>query len=100
MQTKKIKSIELYAKKWFQNSYGNTYFSCEIYINDTFIHKIEFCYGYGRHYETVALKYLMKNLFSKQLNKKIENKSLWSICDILNIKYKSIACDVMRKKDL
>ncbi len=101
MQTRNIKRIELSAKKWF-DSFGNTYHSCEIYVNDNFVHKIDFCYGGGSHYETTSLQWLIKNYFSKQLKNKLNNHvALWRICEeIIKCKFISRSYDVNRKKDL
>ena len=101
MQTRNIKEIKLRARRWFQPTYGNTYFSCDIYVNNELVHEIGFEYGYGSHYETVAFQWLQDNIFSKQLAKSISHMSAWRICkDVIKCKFVSTAIDVNRKKDL
>jgi len=71
MDTRQIKLIELEAKEWFDKINGNSYFSCNIIVNGKLVHTLPFQYGYGSHYEELALQWLKDNLFSKQVNKKI-----------------------------
>lgn len=59
---KKIHTIDLQAKEWFDKVNGNSYFSAQITLNfglknqETI--KIPFQYGYGSQFEHEALKKL------------------------------------------
>ena len=85
------------AKKWFQQSYGNTYHSVliekisghgETYRRET-IGYIPFAYGYGEHWKQTAADILGIDFdkFSKDIR---ENRE----------KYVFNVMDVNRKKDL
>lgn len=69
------------VKRWFQKSYGNTYHSVELQRGNETLQKIEFCYGYGRQYETTV-------------NKMLENLGLCNETVTYHVQ------DVKRKKDL
>ena len=55
-----VECVHIQARRWFQRSYGNTYFSLEVdvEINGKLINvvNVPFEYGYGDHYDTVALE--------------------------------------------
>jgi len=104
MVTRDIKEIKVIGRRWFQSTYGNTYHSVEIYINGNFVYKVPFNYGYDSQFQSTALNYLIKEVFSKQLNTKIKSNKyacLYTVCeDIIKCKFDSIVYDVNRKKDL
>lgn len=91
-----LKKVEIYGKRWFQRSYGNTYFSVEIHINNNFVHKIDYQYGYGDQFQHVAFKWLKENGYVKT----DENTWSWRYFKENNIEYSVYAQDVKRKKDL
>ena len=80
MTTRNIKLITLDAREWFDKVNGNSYFTCDITINGELIHTLPMQYGYGNHYEDVALQWLKENIFSKQLISKIDNTPFWRVC--------------------
>lgn len=45
-----MKKLELYGKRWFQKSFGNTYFSAVALLDGVEIARINFEYGYGDHW--------------------------------------------------
>jgi len=92
MKTKDIKRIELFAREWYDKTYGNSYFACEIYVNDELVHTLPFQYGYGNHYEDMANKWLKANVFSKQLVKKIDYRGLYTTCSEI------IGCKLVSRK--
>jgi len=51
-------NITIIGRRWFQKSYGNTYFSVEIFNHNELVAKIAMEYGYGDHYKEQALKIL------------------------------------------
>ncbi len=98
---KKIKSITIIGKRYFDNN-GNTYHSSEIYLNNEFYKKIDFHYGYGDHYIQSAYQLLIADKILKDV-KKFENgnyEMFWAYCDRKNIKRITSVADVKRKKDL
>lgn len=104
---KNIKNdIYIECKRWFQRSYGNTYFSVRIHLNDEeekqWIEKhgntdqlyIPFEYGYGEHCLDVA----RKKLEELGLIAVYENVSTWKVFKELEIATSIV--DVDRKKEL
>ena len=86
---KKIDSLQIIGKRWFQKSYGNTYHSVKVYVNNEILIK-EICYGYGNQYLQTALELL------KQAGYNINTFS-----DLRSIEgFTENATDVKRKKDL
>lgn len=95
--------IEVCAQRW-TDSFGNTYFSCEIYVSDKLFHRQNFHYGYGYSFETYAANYLKQNYINGNKPELVFNQdfvncpSRW--CRENNIKWISRVQDVNRKKDL
>ena len=62
---KKIKTIDITAKEWFERINGNSYFSARVTTNygmkDEKTYVLPFQYGYGSQYEYEALQTLQKN---------------------------------------
>lgn len=54
---KKIKTLEIHGRRWFQKSYGNTYHSVKVYVNDEILY-CDFAYGYDGQYIQTALDLL------------------------------------------
>ncbi len=48
-------SINIVAKEWFDKVNGNSYFSARIQINGKTVLACPFQYGYGDHYEDIAM---------------------------------------------
>ncbi|HDS0644928.1 TPA: hypothetical protein QDV94_000646 [Escherichia coli] len=98
-----VEVVHIAARRWFQASYGNTYFSLsvDVEIDGNFIEvvNVPFQYGYGDHFDTVAMEE-----FSKVIN--MEDKEftrgtyLSRFCRDNNITVYSSVSDVKRKKDL
>ena len=91
-----VKSIYLLARRWFQRSYGNTYHTCEIWVNDRMVHKIPFTYGYGDQWEYNASKWLVDNGFLDRLTSYYVSR----YCRESGIEYNHTVTDVNRKRDL
>lgn len=54
----KIPKINVDGRRWFQKSYGNTYHTVAVYINDELMFVSDQQYGYGDQYLQTALEYL------------------------------------------
>ena len=93
---KEFKSLKVIGKRWFQKSYGNTYHSVSIIVDDVEVSYIPFRYGYESSYEQTAAKWLQDNGYIPASF----SGTLWSYFDEINIPFFSIAYDVSRKKDL
>ncbi len=99
-QTNNIKAITIYAKRWFQRSYGNTYHTTEICIDtghtEPFIKlKSDKTYGYGECWNQTALD-LFKTLFPADTR----SAYLTSYCKENDIPVFYHVTDVKREKDL
>jgi len=99
-----VKSIYLHGRRWFQRSYGNTYHTCEIWVNGRLIHKIPFTYGYGDLCVYNGAKWLADNGygaftgFGDACSKTGCHPS--GYCREAGIEYIQIVTDVKRKRDL
>lgn len=93
----KVKSIEIWGKRWFQKTYGNTYHAVKVYVNDQLIGTSPISYGYGDQYIQTAEELLKK---AGYLKRKDPRQSLWSYCSEKKIKLKYYATDVDTQKEL
>jgi len=88
-------TIEVYGRRWFQKTYGNTYNSVRIYVDGVEVANLPFNYGYGDHYRTIALEELVKlNILPKGIDK----LGGYELREKYNIKYH--VEDVDRKREL
>ena len=97
-----MKSIVVTAKRWFQRTYGNTYFTASIIVNGETVANLPFQYGYGDHYMDVAADTL-ERLGMMPGRSHSQNGSadpLWHWCRKNGIALSYSAADVSRKKDL
>ena len=91
----KVKSIQVIGKRWFQRSYGNTYHSVKISINNNKWIRLPKQYGYGDQYITTAKNYLVKEGILEH-----SPDVLWRYCQYHNIKLLTSVSDVKREIDL
>ena len=56
---KKITSITILAREWFDKVNGNSYFSAQVYINGKRVLNLPFQYDYGDQYAQAAKEELM-----------------------------------------
>lgn len=95
--------LHIVARRWFQRSYGNTYFSVtvDVEIDNKLVEivNVPFHYGYGDHYDTVALEEFKKvvDLEGKDF---IKGSYLSRFCNDNSITVYNAVSDVKRKKDL
>lgn len=94
-------SITIRGRRWFQKTYGNTYFSCEIFVNGENVHNIDYQYGYGNQYSWEAAKWLDQNKYIKLEHfSNGGTEALWTYCDKNNIDLYDTVIDVQQKRDL
>jgi hypothetical protein len=88
--------LEIAGRKWFDSTYGNTYHSVTVYVNDKFVAKHPFSYGYGDQYIQTGLK-LLWDWYKKPYGWK-ESTSIYSLKE-KGIKVVTHSEDVL-KRDL
>ena len=91
MTMKKIESMRIEAKRWFQRSYGNTYHTVKVFVNDEVL-KSEITYGYENHYLQTAAELLKANGYEIPEN----NGEAFRLVS----RFDHTVEDVKRKKDL
>ena len=93
---KQIKTIHIEARRWWQKSYGNTYHSVRVYVNDEILEN-RFTYGYGDHFFQTAGELLINAGYEIPDNNPywLNSLTLW---ETLHGTYSVM--DVNRKKDL
>ena len=100
MEIKDLKTIDVNAFEWFDKVNGNSYFSAIMTLNyslkDEEIIKLPFQYGYGSHYEEMALEEI---LYFFKLDKKLYS-SLWRFCEENNIILRTNKTENCLKRDL
>lgn len=88
---KKINELEIFGKRWFQKSYGNTYHTTTVIVNgEEFKSSIK--YGYGNAYLQTAADLLRVNGYEVPED---NGEAFHTLC-----KYPHSVEDVGRKKDL
>lgn len=97
-----IECVHIQARRWFQRSYGNTYFSLsvDVEINGKLIEiiNVPFQYGYGDHYDHVALQQFKEVV---NLDKPLADYVFLSLAlKESGITVYNHCSDVERKKDL
>jgi hypothetical protein len=89
------KKIEIWGKRWFQKTYGNTYHTTRIYFNDKLVFESPRGYGYGDGYIQTAKDWLVANRWMPA------NEPVWRYFrDDKGIDYSAHATDVKRQRDL
>lgn len=88
---KKIETLKIYGRRWFQKSYGNTYHTATVIVNGEEM-KSGITYGYGNHYLQTSADMLRNAGYDIPEN----NGEAYAMMT----KYDHDAEDVKRKKDL
>jgi hypothetical protein len=88
---KAIKNLSIEGKRWHQRSYGNTYHTVVVYINDEVL-RSDVTYGYDNHYLQTAADLLRGAGYDVPA----DNGKAYA----LMTKYPHKAVDVKRRKDL
>jgi hypothetical protein len=87
--------LTVIANKWFEKVNGNTYHSCEVYIDNKLIKRVPFTYGYGEQYLQTALAILHEAGIATEFN------ILWKYQESIGRDNCLIkVSEVSRKKDL
>ena len=88
---KKIESLKIYGRRWFQKSYGNTYHTARVIVNGEEL-KSGIEYGYENHYLQTAAELLRENGYDIPEDNSTDYALMCS--------YQHSAVDVERKRDL
>ena len=89
---KKILTLRISAKRWFQKSYGNTYHIVKAFVNGEEVVISDISYGYDNHFLTTAADLLRAKGYEVPEN----NGKAYSMM----AKFPYTVEDVKRKKDL
>ncbi len=98
-----VKTITVTGRRWFQKSYGNTYNTVTVYVNNDEVFQLEPEYGYGSYYFQRAEELLQKlGLVDLKPNKKngLNKIGLRQYCDKRGISLVDEVSDVGRERDL
>ena len=98
---KKIVSIEVVGRRWFERTNGNTYHSVVVGINGEIIGATDYAYGYESHYKQTATEIIERETHLKM--EQYDNggqQRLWQFCQDHGINLFDQVIDVERKKDL
>ena len=88
MTKRKIKSITVLGRKWFDKVNGNTYNTAQIMVNGETVGKTEFQYGYGDFYLQAAGDWLEKHGYTKPEHYQHGGITpLWRYCQDNNIHF-------------
>ena len=95
-----MKKLELKAKRWFQTSYGSTYFTTVAILDGDEIARIDFQYGYGDHWLYMILEKVDSlDILPIKKQKHVAWQFLNALEGLGYTTFTSVA-DVNRKKDL
>lgn len=99
---RKMSSLVLVGRRWFNKNFGNTYHSVEIIADGKPVHKVPYAYGYGDQWEYSARDWLDSNgyLPGRETKEGTPGEALWRYCERVGIQYTRTVVDVQRKKDL
>ena len=98
--------IHVIAKRWFQKSFGNTYHSVKVYVDNELLEYVPFAYGYDEQWQQTAHEILMKHGYFKKTGECLEsgaNKDYYEFTKWIREHredYSYTVKDVDRKKDL
>lgn len=90
---KRVKELRIVGKRWFQKSFGNTYHSVEIWVNNEKLY-VPFAYGYGNQFLETARAELVRAGYLVDL------ENYYNFVDFVRCHGSFDVIDVERKKDL
>jgi hypothetical protein len=102
MTKRKVRSVTIIGRKWFEKINGNTYFTAEILVNGIHVHSMPYEYGYGEQYEQASLGWLEKAELIPA-RKQYANGGKEQVCqwkDREGIEFYSIASYVATEREL
>ena len=95
-----VKTIDVFAKEWFDRANGNSYFAGYVIVNykmaDTREFPMIFQYGYGDHYIDIAGQELVK---AGEISMG-SGEALWRYCDENNIILRTQKQENCKKRDV
>lgn len=95
-----IHTISITGRRWFQRSYGNTYFSAVAHVNGKEAARIDYEYGYGDQYlQRIAEELIQSGAIPPNTERKALTWYLRDLCQAPGGFTYSVV-DVDRKKDL
>jgi len=94
--------IRLFGRRWWNRRVGQTYHSCEIWVDDKLVHKVEYAYGPDQMWEQNGTNWLQANgyLPGREVKEGTPGEALWRYCEREHIHLLTDRVDVARKKDL
>ena len=105
-----VKTITVLGRRWFQRSYGNTYFTAHVVVTGineqgedcVHRHNMPKEYGGGLYYEQAATEWLQAAGYLPGIEEYANGgmESLWRYCQRMNIELIAQAEDVSRMRDL
>jgi hypothetical protein len=98
---KKVRSILVIGRRWFQRGPGNTYHTAQVVVNGKTVHKSTRQYGYGESYLQTAQSWLESNgHIMSECYANGNRATLWQTCERLGIAFEKVTIDVERQADL
>ena len=100
---RKPRVIHIYGRRWFERVNGNTYHTCDIWVDGQHVHKVPFNYGYGSMYRQNAEVWLRDSGYLPGIESYANTgtfESLWRYCDRHGIHFVDEVDDVPRKRDI
>lgn len=79
---KKIETLVIRGRRWFQKLYGNTYHTVTVVVNGRAL-KSSIQYGYGNQYLVTAVDLLRENGYDIQENNIEALRSLKELCKMI-----------------
>jgi len=87
--------LEVYGRRWWQQSYGNTYHSVRVLLDGVEVAHCPYAYGYGSAYSQTAVKLLKQAGIVPSDHRAV---GAWGLSDLFDV-VENVE-DVQRKKDL
>lgn len=92
-----VKTVTVIGRRWFDRTYGNTYFSAQILIDGVPVEGIDYEYGYGDQYAWEAIGKAEK---AGLIPPREEGEPNWMWAERTGIALHCAVSDVSRKRDL
>ena len=95
-------TVRLVGRRWFQRSYGNTYHTVDVYVDEELIGESSRQYGYGDQYIQTGFAILMENTNLPPLRRYSNgmDEPVYRWAERNGIKMEYLVTDVRRKRDL
>ena len=102
MTKRKVRSVTVIGRKWFDKVNGNTYFTAEILVNGIHVHSMPYEYGYSDQYIESSLAWLENSGLTpaRKQHANGSHEAYWQWSDREGIDFYSVASYVPTKKEL